>query len=396
MTQEAMAYLNQALDLIQECFVRREHVDWTTFRQKVCALATQAHTPSETYPAIERALELLGDHHSHFRDPANVQLILDEGMLQSVGLRAIYPEGTIGLVLPSGPAQEAGLQVGDRIETVNGQPITQLSLRQFQKAFKEKQLNLTVIPAGKGPARAVSLQETPCTFWSPRGWRLEHDIGYLELPAHAGDPKHQGKAYAQEVQQIIREIDRKATCGWVIDLRRNIGGGFWQMLAGVGPILGEGACVSFVGPSELSAGFYREGQAYAEPGEYGEPREVIVEVDEAYELKRPWPPVAVLTSQLTTSAGEFVTLSFRGRPRTRSFGEPTCGIPTGPDHKVLSDGAFLLITSCLGADRTGQTYDSQLIPDQQIKVNWTQLGTTNDPVLQAALQWLHNEEGCLK
>ncbi len=163
----------------------------------------------------------------------------------------------------------------------------------------------------------------------------------------------------------------------------------WPMLAGVGPILGEGTCGYFVAPSEKTSIQYRRGQAF------GEQPEEYAKVNQPYELTYPQPPVAVLTSQLTSSSGEFVALAFRQRPQTRSFGEPTSGIPTGNEPKELSDGAWILLTTCLGADRTGQTYASSLIPDQEINIDWTRLGTVDDPVLQAAVQWLRAGEACL-
>ena len=46
------------------------------------------------------------------------------------------------------------------------------------------------------------------------------------------------------------------------------------------------------------------------------------------------------------------------------------------------------------ADRTGQTYDSAIAPDQPVPVNPFQIGTTTDRVVQAATTWLHDQEGC--
>lgn len=225
-------------------------------------------------------------------------------------------------------------------------------------------------------------------LWPPRGQRLAHNIGYLDLPGFLGSPE-QAKTYAETAQTLISELDRVPICGWVIDLRRNMGGNMWPMVAGVGPILGEGEWVAFVAPWERETAFYRDGQGGINPDK------VISEVDHPYQLKCPWPPVAVLTSQLTASSGEFVALAFRGLPRVRSFGEPTTGVPTGNRGKTLSDGAMIALTTSLGADRTGQTYDGPLFPDHHIKIDWAQLGTGDDPVLQAALQWLHAEKGCL-
>src|SRR2546430_12457207 len=91
-TSEAMAYLDEALDYIQEHALKREQIDWPLFRQEISLLVPHAQKPADTYFAIERALERLGDHHSLFLDPASEQLRVQEKIKQ-VGLHAIYPEG---------------------------------------------------------------------------------------------------------------------------------------------------------------------------------------------------------------------------------------------------------------------------------------------------------------
>ena len=61
----------------------------------------------------------------------------------------------------------------------------------------------------------------------------------------------------------------------------------------------------------------------------------------------------------------------------------------------MSDGAGIHLTKVWGADRTGHLYyDAPLLPDYPITIDWARLGTTDDPVLQAAIQWLQMEEGC--
>jgi C-terminal processing protease CtpA/Prc len=213
-----------------------------------------------------------------------------------------------------------------------------------------------------------------------------HDIGYLALPGLlVGNVADYRKAYARTAQMLIQEIDQCTTCGWVIDLRRNVGGGVWPMWVGVGPVLGEGEFAGFVGPGETLRAIYCDGKASMEPGD------VLEEIEEPYNLKRSCPPVAVLTGPLTGSSGEFVALAFRGRPHTRSFGEPTYGVPTGNDSKQLGDGALIALTTHLGADRTGKTYDGPLFPDQPVTIDWGEVGTSDDPVLQAAIDWLSTE-----
>ncbi|HEU5227058.1 MAG TPA: S41 family peptidase, partial [Ktedonobacteraceae bacterium] len=211
-----------------------------------------------------------------------------------------------------------------------------------------------------------------------------------DLPDLPGNVEHK-QLYMAEIQKLLREIDQMGVSGWVLDLRRNSGGNMWPMLAGLGSLLGEGECLAMVSPWEKVPIFYRDGKVYTE--ERWE--ELAEKVANPYQLQHPLPPVAVLTSsQSTVSSGEFVVLAFRGRPRTRSFGEPTYGLPTGNASKELPDGAKIFLTSYWVADRAGNIFDGPIPPDQYVKVDWTCLGEDDDPVLQAALQWLRVEEGC--
>src|SRR5689334_1844243 len=135
MKQEAMSYLNEALDYIQEYAVRREAIDWLAFRQEITLLCAHAQEPAQTYPALERALERLGDHHSHFRDPESARLLLSQGQACDFGFRMVSPEGVVGLVFPGSSAELAGIRVGDLVETINGQPMTAMILWQLRQLF---------------------------------------------------------------------------------------------------------------------------------------------------------------------------------------------------------------------------------------------------------------------
>jgi carboxyl-terminal processing protease len=57
-------YLGEVLDLIEREALFGDRVDWPQARRAALALAIDAQTTAETYPAIRATLELLGDRHS--------------------------------------------------------------------------------------------------------------------------------------------------------------------------------------------------------------------------------------------------------------------------------------------------------------------------------------------
>jgi C-terminal processing protease CtpA/Prc len=96
--------------------------------------------------------------------------------------------------------------------------------------------------------------------------------------------------------------------------------------------------------------------------------------------------VAVLTGPRTASSGEAVTVSIRGRPRTRSFGDPTRGLSTANQGFVLPDRAALILTVSVYEDRTGRRYGEQIAPDEVVPYT--------DAAVQRAREWLARSSGC--
>jgi carboxyl-terminal processing protease len=196
--------------------------------------------------------------------------------------------------------------------------------------------------------------------------RLPSGYGYIDVPGLVGS----GGSFDRDAIAAIQAIDTDPICGWIVDLRRNVGGNMWPMLHGVRPILGEGNPFT-----------YRYGK-----GPWSQ--------DPVYSLKEPRPAIAVLTSRLTVSSGEFLTVAFRGPATTRTFGEATGGLSTGNMTYPLPDGAVLLVATSRATDRTGRVYDGPIVPDQAVEIDWTRLGADDDPVMGAASRWLEDQATC--
>lgn len=198
-------------------------------------------------------------------------------------------------------------------------------------------------------------------------------IGYVRVGTFGG----QGSAatqFANGIDAAIRAEDRDDLIGWIVDLRGNGGGNMWPMVAGVGPILGQGVVGFFIDPDGVERTWvYRDGGALLD----GAPLETVTM---PHTLKKPDPRVAVLTDNGIASSGEATVIAFKGRPDTRFFGEPTCGLSTANRGFILSDGAILVLTVSTMADRTRRVYGDSVFPDEVI-VNPT-------AVVARAIEWL--------
>jgi len=238
------------------------------------------------------------------------------------------------------------------------------------------------------PADFIQRQEsTVSESPSPRGKLLLGKLGFVALEGFIGP---QGAEYATLVQQLIRNLDTQGACGWIVDLREHVGGNMWPGLAGLGPILGNGKAGAFVDPDGNKVDWgYRDGQAFL--GDY-----VQVQVDgPVSQLKLVSSPVAVLTGVNTASAGEALVVAFRGRPTTRSFGLYTTGLSTGNQGFPLSDGAWIVLTTSVYADRTGQTYGDRIYPDEVVDDVRKFTFIVDEAIPQPAIDWLMSQPACM-
>ncbi|MCX7343450.1 MAG: S41 family peptidase [Proteobacteria bacterium] len=227
-------------------------------------------------------------------------------------------------------------------------------------------------------------KEVQFLFDRTKGEMLPNKIGYILLPTFTGQELETLK-YAAHVNTLIKSLAQHNPCGWIIDLRQNTGGNMWPMLAGIGPLVGEGTLGFFVDSEGKGLNWsYKNGDFI---------------IGEAISLSLPHgalrtmpdcPPVAVLIGPDTTSSGEAVAISFKNRPHTRFFGQKTAGLSTANQDFPLKDGAVLVLTVAVFADRSQNIYENGVIPDE---VTFDEKGQ-EDNSLKQALQWLLNQAGC--
>ncbi|MEW5984111.1 MAG: S41 family peptidase [Acidobacteriota bacterium] len=292
--EQARAYLDQLIGLMQANSINRLTIDWNSFRTTVFGQAAGAQTISDTYPAIRVALGLLGDGHSSYQASTGV---------------VIY------------------------------------------------------VPNRSCSASGGSTPTLPVT------------IGYIKVGAFSGSGA-QATTFADGIQRAIISADRDDLIGWIVDVRGNGGGNMWPMIAGVGPVLGEGLVGYFIDPTGVESPWvYRDGASWLSG--YVQQR-----VTAPYRLRRDRPRVAVLTDNGIASSGEATVVAFRQRQDTRSFGTPTCGLSTANRSFPMSDGATLNLTVSVMADRTRAMYGDSIVPDEIV--------TDPGQLVQRAMAWLNS------
>ncbi|NAS31883.1 peptidase S41 [Flavobacteriaceae bacterium R38] len=205
----------------------------------------------------------------------------------------------------------------------------------------------------------IGERDLDCSTQPARTISLDN-IGYIKVTAFSGN-RLQADQYATNLQNAIKNQDTPDLIGWIVDLRNNSGGNMWPMIAGTGPILGEGTAGAFVFPGRNDQNWgYFDGAGVNGGNE-------LAKVSGPYTLINPNSKVAVLTNRRTASSGEAVTVAFRGKFNTRSFGEATCGVSTSNRLFDLGENTFLNLTTLYFADRNGNVYDNGIVPDEIIE-----------------------------
>lgn len=213
---------------------------------------------------------------------------------------------------------------------------------------------------------------------SPEVRALPAGVGYISVPGYSGGEAGAMRAYASHMYEALGGTVASVSCGWVVDLRTDTGGNMWPMLAGLKPFLGSGGLGTFESPAGSGAPWVAGQGIAVEP-----PSTLAV-------LESSW--LAVLTGPRTASSGEAVAIAFRGRPRTRSFGQPTAGLSTANGMFPLPDGATIVLTTAVEADRTGRRYGDKIDPDEPVEAT----SDADDTTISAAARWLRQSSGCGK
>jgi hypothetical protein len=334
-TPDAASFLDNALDTMRQHALHGQSVDWTEVRTEAFKRAGGAFNPIDTYPAIYWALVQLGDPGAHLRLPPG-----------------LYPD------------QIALLQQAER-DAVNNAPAASREQTSIPTPFTSRRL-----PEG----HIVTVQG--------------RNFGYVVLPRCSAKDNDGQLLYAADVRRILTDLTAQNPKGWIVDLRGNTGGNMWPMLAGIGPILGDGSVGSFVANDGNVSWFYQDGKTGTRNPAGLET--VSLTLQEEPVLQTPSvAPVAVLVDGSTASSAEAITIAFHGRPASRSFGSRTAGKSTAVQPFKLDDGAELYLTTAIDADRSGKAYPDGFTPDQAVSFNGGSIPQeSNDQALLAAQTWL--------
>lgn len=265
--------------------------------------------------------------------------------------------------------ETVGVISGGLKTTDDAKPVIRYLMAQLRKAGDNHSFQMSATASKNYAQPAKKLEDAT-------GRLLPGGIGYISVPGFGSTNDSAMTVFAQNIQDLIRELDSKNTIrGWIVDLRKNTGGNMYPMIAGLGPFLKKGILGYFVRGKHKNP-WYLSGK-----GNRAWSGGAVVPA--AYTLKDPRSKIAVLVGPRTASSGEFTTISFIGQSHTKLFGQPTAGYTTANSSFRLSDGSTLLLATTYAADRKKHHHIGRIIPDVSVEQS-----KDKDADVEAATNWI--------
>lgn len=255
--------------------------------------------------AVNGMLSSLDPHSSYLnaKDFADMQ-VQTKGEFGGLGIEVTMQDGLVKVVSPMDgtPAAEAGIQAGDLISGIDGDPVMGMSLNDAVEKMRGEvgsSIKLMIVRGNKDPFE-VTLKRAVITVKSVR-WELEEgNIGYVRISSFS----EKTDSGLRDAIAKLKDATKGKLAGLVLDLRNNPGGLLDQAIAVSDDFLEKGEIVSTRGRNPDEAQRWN-----AEAGDLTDGK-----------------PIVVLINGGSASASEIVSGALQDHHRaillgTRSFGK---------------------------------------------------------------------------
>lgn len=269
--------------------------------------------------AAEAMIEALGDRWSYYIPASEYQSFLEQmqNAYVGVGITVTAREDGMGIdilqVVAGGPAEEAGLLVGDVIVAVNGESVDPENLNDLSSRVKGEEgttVDLTILRDGSETVFTVYRRQiqTPVA----EGQLLKNGVGLVSI--YNFDDR-----CAQETIAVIEDLLTSGARTLIFDVRNNPGGYKHELVELLDYLLPEGVL------------FRSENYTGATYNDYSDSRHLAV-------------PMVVLVNSESYSAAEFFAAALREYNVALLVGEETCGKGYFQQTFTLGDGSAVSLS----------------------------------------------------
>ena len=298
------------------------------------------------------------DPHSAYLGPEDFAELQEStsGEFGGLGIEVGSEDGNIKIVSPidDTPASKAGIQAGDFIVKINGQPTNGLTMTEAVDKMRGKvgqKITLTLVRGGGAPFD-VTLTRANIQVKSVKAQLLEDGYGYIRITQFQVKT---GEEVAAALAKLRKENGNKKLKGIILDLRNNPGGVLQSAVEVVDHFIKKGLIVYTKGRlpnSELR--FSATGK----------------DLSEAV-------PLVVLINGGSASASEIVAGALQDQKRGVVMGTPSFGKGSVQTVLPLNNDRALKITTALYYTPNGRSIQAQgIVPD--IEVNRAKITREQD------------------
>jgi carboxyl-terminal processing protease len=292
--------------------------------------------------ALEGMLETVDDPYAVYYDAAAFAEFSQalEGGFSGVGLvLEETPEGlTIVTVLPDTPAEQAGIEEGERIVSVDGDDVTDLPLPTVVERVKGEEGTTVVLglDGGDQGAREVELERARIDLPVLETELFDDGTAYLRLTSFI-------RGGADQLREALSDLIAEGADGVVLDLRGNPGG-----------LLREAV--------EVTSVFVDDGTVVEVQERVGERQTLEAGGDALTDL-----PLVVLVDKRTASSAEIVAGAMQDLDRGTVVGLATFGKGTVQTIRSLQNGGGFKITTAEYYTPSGDSIEGVGVkPDQEV------------------------------
>lgn len=322
--------------------------------------------------AADAMVNAMGDRWSYYIPAAELPSFLEnsENAYVGIGVTVQATDDNSGLMViavqPGGPAEEAGVQVGDVIIQVDGESAQDRTVTEISAMIKGEEgtvVSITVLRSGEGITMSMTRKRMETTVASSK--LLNEHVGLVTI-------QNFDERCADETIAAIKALLNQGADMLLFDVRNNPGGYVDELTKVLDYLLPEGNLIRTVGTDGSG--------------------ETVTSDADCVKV-----PMAVLVNENTYSAAELFAVDLSEYGVARIFGQKTSGKGFFQQVFQFSDGSAAGIS-------VGRYYTSQgnnlegigLTPDEEIKLDDESeallyngmLEPENDAQLQAALSYL--------